>query len=830
MSPQTTTAQQTPVPLARQLVDLRRNIASGMADRSDVQGLATKLGSSKLGDQLRTYLYCNDSQFLEISLSEAFKTVVYHQEPRVAEPVRWEGAIVPSPSPGAATGLPVIYSRQTLFPDVMVMYWRDDPIEHYEFEEGRQERVLHAPLTLEWDGVLFNLLCETANKSFYWPTQVPVPLAIEPWLTARPQDRTTLSTGLKRQGYTLRTFQGIGLNANMIYTDLIWDLGVCVLPDERVLELSDELGLSMDATQITLWFSDGSYFKGCCQSSTLSGLSPGFYGGLKRPQGAEAEATCIAGSVMDSFQYVPWSASINRQQCDYANLDLPVRSRLPSQETFLKASTGFPAYIQQLNDQVISNAANIFRKCDVKGFAGKVALGVSNETVQFIIRGPSLSPGIRTMAFLFSPALPIHTNLMKVRVQFVQDERMDGNLIQLNVGDGNLWWVAKWYIAWAGRDNDGDGIVLSSDPIVLKNSVHWSEIKWIDTTQYKSTNDNDVDGPETAIRVATERIRHFSGRIGIYDKIARRIVRQDSRLMTWEVRLLLTEAIQRSISATKKNSGSDEFSGYSWIIDKLPDDCDEWLFENVHDEIDSIRTVVKDVLNVKNGRELVTELPEYKQMILTLDGFSSEMPNHYAAAIEVLDLLQEFPKDQYHKIKERGRILWAKHQADSPSDVIEEVLQFVSKSKHLWQSVYSNDPALNPGFNYANAALVIRKWAVHLSQTVNSHLMIGAMVTNLSLNLLGHVLDVEDIQYSGFTDGIYLPISTDEPIQAGMVGSYEAFASLVCHDVYRQVLPMNKRYRVETVFPTSGAKWNTNPSPRLNRYTAVLRLKEVISC
>jgi len=827
MSLQTTTAQQTPVPLARQLVDLKRNIESGRADRSDVQRLAAQLGSSKLGERLRAYLYSRDVEFLKITLSQAFKAVVYHQEPKVGEPVRWEGGIVPSPSPGAATELPVIHSRQTLFQNVLVMYWQDEPLEHYEFEEGRQERVLHAPLTLQWNGVHFNLLCETSNKSFYWPRTIPIPDSITPWLTLRPQDRTTLATGLKRQGYKLNKFQGIRLIPNQIHTEGIWDLGVCVLSDDKVQELSDELGLSMDATQTTLWFNDGSYFKGCFQSSTLSGLAPGFYGGIKRPSGAEGEAVCVRGSVMDSFQYIPWNASLNRQQCDYSGIELPVRTKLPNQETFVKASTGFPAYVQQLNDQLISSAGRVFRKCDIQGFAGKVALGVIDESVQFIIRGPELNPGIRSMAFLFSPALPVHNNIMKVKVQIIKDDSIDGNLIQLNVGKVNHWWVGKWYIAWAGRDNDGDGIVLSSDPVVIKHAVHWSNIKWIDTTQFKSTADSDMDSPETAIRVATERIRHFSGKIGIYDKIARRIIRQDPKLMTWEIRLLLTEAIQRSISATKKNSGSDRFTGYGWIMENLPDDCSEWLFENSHDDIDNVCAFVKAVLNVRNGRELVTEVPEYKQMLQALEGVSHEMPAHYEAATEVLALVQEFPKDQYHKVKERGRVLWAKHQADSSYEVIRDVLQFISRSKLLWRSVYSNDSELNPGFGYENAALIIRNWAFNLSQRLNTQLLIGAMVTELSLNLLGHVLDMEDLQHSGFIDGIYVPVVTPELMKRGMIGQTSTFASILAHRKYLSILTDKKLYKVQAVFPITATNWIPRTSLSLKQSTALLKLEEV---
>jgi len=814
-------------PLVKQLINLKSNVESGTSDRTDVERIAVRLGSSKLGQRLRTYLYTEDTQFLDVSHSEAFKAVVYRQTHVTNAPLRVNGTIEASPVPGT-TELPVIYSRDTLFQDILTLYWQDEPLEHFEFEEGRQERVLHTPLTLTWNDREYNLLCEAVNKSFYWPKDLKVPSTLEPWLTLRPQDRTTLATGLKRQGYIMDSFVGIGLLPEHVHTDSIWDLGVCVLSNERITKLSEELGLSMDATQITLWFDEGSYFKGTCVSQTLSGLVPGFYGGIKRPSGSTGAATCVSGSVMDSFQYVPWQATLNRQQCDYAERELPVRAKLPGADTFIKAATGFPAYIQQLNDQLVSSTARIFRKCDVKGYAGKVAIGVSNEPVQFIIRGPKLKPRIQTMAFLFSPALPIHTDIMKVRVEFIQDSSLDMNLIQLNVADSNHDWISKWYIAWAGRDTDGDGIVLSSDPVVLDSSVRWNRIKWFDTTQYKSTADINMDSASTAIRVATERIRHFSGKVGIYDKIARRIIREDPELMTWEIRVLLTEAIQRSISATKKNSGSDRFEGYGWIMEHLPDNCQNWLFDNIHDSIDNVGTLVKSTLNARSKSTPAEYDTTYTEMLHGMNQVSEVMPAHYVAATETLELLQEFPTDQYHKIKARGRVLWAKYQADTSTDVIRDVLQFIAKSKQLWRSVYSNDSTVNPGFSYENAAVVISTWAQELSTRVNTKLLIGAMVTEFSLNLLSHVLGVDDLEYAGFIDGIFLPVATERSIQLGMVGTKGTFASLLAHPVYLSALTDTCKYKIKEVYPLTSANWILRTSQRIKQSSYMIKLVEVV--
>ena len=128
-------------------------------------------------------------------------------------------------------------------------------------------------------------------------------------------------------------------------------------------------------------------------------------------------------------------------------------------------------------------------------------------------------------------------------------------------------------MAYAGRDCDGDGFTLSTDPDILKNTKHYSEMEWFDTTAVKSVADSETEDAEMAIRTATERIRLFSSKIGVYDKCARRILRQSPDLMTEDLRNSISEAIQRCISAQKKNSGADKYQGYGWLLKQLPNDA-----------------------------------------------------------------------------------------------------------------------------------------------------------------------------------------------------------------------------------------------------------------
>ena len=533
---------------------------------------------------------------------------------------------------------------------------------------------------------------------------------------------------------------------------------------------------------------------------------------------------------MDSYTMVPWTPSFNRQQADYANVMLPVRQELPTQEVLVKAASGFPAYVHQMNEQLLSSCAKLFRRIRVRGVAGKVALGSSTNNVQFIVRGPGVRPGIRRMTFLFSPALPVHENLISVHVEFIKDESMYGKLIQLNINEENRTFVEDAYIRHCGRDTDGDGITLSSDPVVLEHSIRWDQIKIHDTSQYKSVKDEATRTSEEAIRTSTERVRLYSSKIGVYDKMARRIYRHDPKLMTYEVRTILTEAIQRAISATKKNSGADRFAGYSWILGLLPEKADEFLYEDVHDQLDQVDVNVRTLLNARRNysEEDLPMSTEYKNTIKVLDAVREEMPEHYTAAIELLELVQDFPKDQYRRVKVRGRTIWATHQARSSDVAVKDVLTFIARSKKLWRNVYKTNDDNNPRIGYIQATRVIRTWALELSKRINTNLLIGAMCTEFSLNLLGNVLDLDDIKYAGLASGMFVPLSTSRVVTPGMLVTKGQLAALVAHPAYTEVLNDTMTYRIMHVFPLTSTNWIPRTSFRLKQGRYLVQLSEVV--
>ncbi|MFQ6609957.1 MAG: hypothetical protein ACE5D7_04060 [Fidelibacterota bacterium] len=776
------------------LTTLADKAESGEITNKDLE--AFRKLSSKVEEKVREYYFTGKSESLSFTLQEAFRAIVYQTRLKSGEPIMFSGEIVSSATLEDTSEIPIIFSRPILFDNLKVLYWKDESLSRLEFPDGSVEKVNHSPLELMWDDRKYNLLCEVQKKSFYWPSDIPIPAEINPWLTNTPQDRTTLATGLKRQGIRLASMEHITLPKQ--HKGKTNDLGVWIMTNKQIQAISDELGCSAEASQVTIWFTDGSYFKGTILSAKLSQMKEGIYGGFKRPEISTVNPKTTRGSIMDNYLLVPWTPSINRQQTDYAGIELPIRADLPNEELWMKAVTGFPGYINQFNDSITSAAGRIFQKCRVEGYAGKVAVGVSENQVQFIIRGPKLKNEIVEMAWLFNPSLPAHTDIMKVKVQLIKDKTLDGNLIMLNTQYLNKEWIENWYMAWAGRDTDGDGFTLCTDPEILQSAKHWSEIAWMDTTAFKSEADTVLEDEEMAIRTATERIRLFGSKIGIYDKCARRILRQDKSLMSESIRFELTEAIQRCISAQKKNSGADKYQGYSWLLDKIQDDAQDWLFDNIHDKLDNVGAAVKDYLTKElyqrqHDNDQDIPLNALGNMLDNLELVKSEMPDHYNGAVELLNLTQYPTPQAYRQMKSRGRSFWAKHQARANEKQLKLVLEFITRSRSLW-SKSSND---DHGLNFGQTIKIITHWAEDLMREVEPLLVIGAMLNYLNVNLLGHVLTVENLKEVGLINGLFLQINHTNVEEGMIIGGKKL--RLFVHSKFRPYLN-DCKYLVDEVY------------------------------
>ncbi|MFC1547701.1 hypothetical protein ACFL5M_04140 [Candidatus Neomarinimicrobiota bacterium] len=816
------------------LKNLRIQVVDGSITTDDLKAIQRQHPHTMLASHIEAYLLSGKSGCLYFTNAEAFRAVVYRTHLAAGRPVMHGGEIVASPAINELDGdLSPTFTRPLLFSELLTLTWSDDPIERIQVLDRQMERVRHAPTELEWDGTTYQLLCETGTKSFYWPTTLELPPEIKPWLTSLPQDRASLSTVLKRQGYPLNSLAGIRITEDMDRSAEL-DLGVWVLNSNQINKISDELGVSAEASQATVWFEDGSFFKGTIQSNELAGIEPGIYGGFKHPSAYRGKRVSTRGAIMDNYTLLPWKPSVNRQQTDYAGIDMPVRADLPEYHNWSLAATGYPPYVDRFNDQMIAAAAKLFRKAKVPGYAGKVALGTSQHDVQFIVRGPSLKPGLKEMVFLFSPSLPVHTSLMKVQVEMVQDKSLDDNLIQLNVANRNRDWVDRWFLKWAGRDCDGDGITLTYDPLLMQHARHWDDIQWIDTTQYKSQPDLEADDEEAAIRTSSERVRLFGGRIGIYDKIARRIIRHNPRLMSWDLRVSLSEAIQRSISSQKKNAWKSDFEGYSWITRHLPEGYEDWLFSNVHDRIDEVSVATKawlreraELRRSKKGSSHVdiSVHDAHLDLQALLNEVATVMSEHVDAAWGVLSQIQTTPAQCYRQMRNRGRQLWSKHQARTDTDTIKTVFEFIVKARNLWSVSRRNGEHDN--LRYTDLIQVIWFWFRDLMEQVDdSMLIIGAILTELPTRLIGNLLSRKTLDDLGLLDGYYLPVST-RMISPGMVLTTKELGKLLVHPNYLWALDQEKQYRVDKIELFSGIDWSTRHPDGHVQSTHLIKVKEV---
>jgi hypothetical protein len=704
-----------------------------------------------------------------------------------------------------------------------VGYWQDEPLERVELSTGRSsDLVRHAPYELRWEGSEYLLVAETLRKSFYFPKN-QIPDFIQPWLSLEPQKRSDLAAGLKRQGVRLQSLAGIHLSLELVHKKestepkaVYGELGLCVLSDAQFLEVQEEIGLPVHALQVTLWFANGSYFKGTLQSETLSGLAPGFYGGLKHPTQLTEPTTSVLGAVMDEYSLVPWTPSMNRQQTDYTGIPLPVRSQFPDQATFVKAATGFPGYVRQFNQEIMASAYRLFQKSPVKGFAGKVGVTTDSDPVHFVIRGQSIHrEEIRNMVFLFSPTLPIHTDVLRVRVKLIPDDKIRNHLILLNVHPVNLKCVSKWYMAWAGRDCDGDGFTLSDDTCVLKHAKIPEYIPWFDTTQFKSITDEPEETQFDAVRTATGRIRSASHLIGQYDKAARRIIRQEPDLMTGELRILFTEAIQRAISSQKKNSGSERFRGYQWILEHLPEGCDSWLIPHEealsdHDKLDALEPAFKSL--GKSGLSVPDMMAQAHKLLKTVQDI---MPDHVHEAQNILELLMEPDPETLDRLRSRGRNRFESVQSRTPRETVIRVLGEVDECKALWQSVAAGTAKYN--LTYQEASRIIENKMGGMLKT-DYTITLVSILKEFPLSLIANILSIEELQMLRIISGCIIPIWYTGRLYNNQLFSGAELQSMASHPSFGQCVCPKNDYRITAVKETG---------PKYQTISHIIKIKEV---
>ncbi|MGC9337727.1 MAG: hypothetical protein ACP5EQ_06495, partial [Candidatus Cloacimonadia bacterium] len=161
---------------AGDLLSLKSNVESGKVSRSQLETLLESNPGSRLSEKLREYLITGDTEYLRFTPEEAFKAVFYRTTVQAGVPVMHEGKFIPAPSVKEPDPeIPIITSRPSLIPGLLVGYWQDAPLERVELKTGRtSDLVQHAPYTLEWEGRDYLLVAETLRESFYFPKdQIP---------------------------------------------------------------------------------------------------------------------------------------------------------------------------------------------------------------------------------------------------------------------------------------------------------------------------------------------------------------------------------------------------------------------------------------------------------------------------------------------------------------------------------------------------------------------------------------------------------------------------------------------------------------------------------
>jgi hypothetical protein len=443
-------------------------------------------------------------------------------------------------------------SARTLMSGITKVRWTKDRT--YEIGSGRSKvlRVLDAPGLLESGA---RLITETPKASFYLNADAPdgVKAALGPWIESRESKaKADLMTLVKRPGkaidlevlaeYQPRKLWDKTRTGRRLKSRRIDDLGQWVLTDRDYSRLQETLNLGsrQEAFQGTVLFSTGVYFKGTFVSAELSGMKPGFYGGLKAPKGVAPTAegaSVVYASLMDAYAAGPWSCTVNTQQLAYigtggfALKGDDVVSRRTAEKLAL-AEVGIPDARRAANRELLAATHKASHKTKVRGFAGKVVAVQREKTdaqfVLFLSEKTAAKRGLSTgdrfeAAFGWSPFLATHRHLPAVVVEVEVRKDLNGpHLIGVNV-TGESGFMVKLFINHAGRDTDGDGVVLVTDRRVLELATPWREITLTNSVAHKATVEDDPFATvEGAIREALRR-QLAASEVGKADLMARRI-------------------------------------------------------------------------------------------------------------------------------------------------------------------------------------------------------------------------------------------------------------------------------------------------------------------
>jgi len=121
-----------------------------------------------------------------------------------------------------------------------------------------------------------------------------------------------------------------------------------------------------------------------------------------------------------------------------------------------------------------------------------------------------------------------------------------------------------------------------------------------------------------------------------------------------------------------------------------------------------------------------------------------------------------------------------------------KVLEFISKAKALW-SKSSDD---EHGLRFSQTVRIIQHMAEDLIREVEPLLIIGAMLNYLNVNLLGHILTVDNLQKVGLITGMFLHLNHNNVSPGSQIPGHKLKRCV--HSGYRPFIE-DCDYRVEHV-------------------------------
>lgn len=792
---------------------------------------------------------------------------------------------------GKEVVVPEIRKRESLFPEILELHWlckqtvliqktwNGKPVINRKSGKPKMMTVtISAPNILMWQGKQYELLVGGKKKDYYWPTDLAKPKELLSWINTRnSQSKNDFMTMLRRHGFKVKSSF---ISDIKLTKEKHPDLGIFIIQDEIANAITNETGFDINYSQTTIVFEDGSYFKGTIIKQSLANMDCGFYGGIKSaikvysPNYKKPEKTIVLGSkaikmnILANYRY-PWNARANAQQFTYAGIKFPLslRNDKNTRRALRLAAIGEPGYIQVARQSMLNQISDMMHRFDVKGYAGQIGVVNKNTPAQFIIftNNKSKNGLMKQMAFLFNPSLPVHTDIMKVMVKFIYRPEYN-NVICLNTHESNTEWIDKWFIKWAGRDADGDGIILSDDIRILTHTKSVSDIKWHDTTQYKGESYYDVQYVSEAINIARDNIILNSHIVGNYDLIARRIINERPELMTWDLRVRLTKNIQMGISSIKKMMKDQDLNNPFWIYQALELDYkeNEWLRKNAVDERREIVSVITEINKLDNDIQILkrkrdklsailnsgrgTSLdidtlekinaslsklePQLTQKISDLDSIIDQLgDDREIIQTAISDAMSLQPvANNFFNLKNIGKALL--NSADN--DKLAEAEGLADKIKEVWTMPYDDvDPELNE-LSREDALHIIEDLIMITQHKVDFNTLWGVLLSRLSSNLICQILNVEDMLKLDKVSGqnvfsrFYIPIvNTAVNILPGAILSYNQLNTLVANKYMMHEMDKNIMYRISEIKSNNYYNWVTT-SRKIKTSNRILVLLPVI--